>query len=312
MSKVDEVIYGVTGQTVELYPPEWPEGIPSSASASIYEGADSSDDTAEFSPSVTVDSVSTTFDQNSGFSQTDKRTAYITSTSSIAVARFYLTEDSKTRRELVKVTGISSGDHVTLQEPLKYDYVSTNTFKGIRLVFTVDSTWVATEDNILAAESLPYRVVWSYTVNSLARRHYTYLRLVRQTFKSLITIYDIAKYLPDVALAEPESGMGQQARFAISAAHERVRVDLIAASIQPESIRDTEIVKELERAKAISIIALWHTPSGLDRDMWIATSTQDYKDLFVRVTAGGLKAPVDKSTEGGITNKKSHTLWFGR
>ncbi len=316
MSQTDEIIYGVTGQTVEMYPPEWAEGVPSSPTASVYESHDSNDDTAQFSPTVLVDSqntVNTTFDAASGFSQSDKRKANLTATTNIAIGRMYLAENVVGQKELVKVTAIASNDYVLLQEPLKYDYAaSTGTFKSIRLVFTVDSTWVATEDRVLTPDEASYRVIWAYTINSIARRHYTYLRLVRQPFKALITIYDIAAHIPDVALSEPESKFGRQARDTIAKAVDRVRVDLLTVSLRPDMIRDTEILKELQLRAAIYLSSLWHTPPGLDKDGWIERSMDDYRDLFGRVTAGTLKMAVDKSAEGAITTQKHTTMWLGR
>ncbi len=317
MSQTDELIYNVTGQTVEMYPPEWSEGVPSSPSAAVYEAHDSNDDSSEFSPSVIVDAaspVNTTVDVDSGYSEADKRKVYLAATTNIAVGRQYLMTTHSSQRELVKVTAVSSADYVLVQEPLKYDYAagSSSTFKSLRLVFTVDPLWVADETNVLSPDKASYRIVWAYTVNSIPRRHYTYLRLVRQQHKALITIYDLASYLPDVALSEPESQRGRQARDTIAKAVDRVRVDLLTVDIRPEMIRDTEVMKELQLRAAVYVSSFWHTPANVDKDTWIQRTSEDYRDLFTRVTAATLKMAVDTGSKGAITSQKHETLWLGR
>lgn len=310
--QTDEIIYGVTGQIVEMYPPEFSEGVPSVATCSVFEAGDSNDDTAEYSPTVTIDAVSTTVDAASGFGQTDRRVLNLAATTSIAVGRLYLLENSLGQRELVKVTSITGAASVTVQEPMKYDYASADTFKGVRMTFPVDATWVADESKILSHTDAAYRAVWSYTVNALTRKHYTYLRLVRQPLKTSITIYDIAEILPDIALAEAESQLGNQLKQAINAAFDRVRVDLLLADVQPDMVRDTEIVDELVRAKAIQITTNFHTPGARDGDTWALEKREDYEALFTRVTAGKLKVPVDTGADGATTTRDYSQMLFER
>src|SRR5688572_27601216 len=100
-SRTIEIVYGQTGQVVETYPDEWRAGVPSSATCSVYDGRKGLDESAEFSPAVTVDSVSTTVDQASGYSQTNQKRLYIASTSGLVAGRQYLAEeDSNGVREL--------------------------------------------------------------------------------------------------------------------------------------------------------------------------------------------------------------------
>lgn len=314
MARAIELVYNVTGQVVEMYPPEWSEGVPSSASCSVFEGEDSADDTAEFSPSVTVDSVSTTVDVASGYSQTNRRKMSIAATTSIVIGRQYLAENEKGQRELVTPNLIVSGDYIELEDDLKYDYaVTSSTLKGLRMSFTVDATWVADDTNILHPGRPPYRAVFAYTVNSIARRHYVYLRLVRQIFKTNVTIEDLKEYWPDLGYEESITVRGQQFAYAIEAATDRVRVDIISAGYKPDQFRDTEIVDELVRAKARHIIAsMGLVPRGRDVEAFVQETMADYDRLFTRTVSGSLKAGIDVGTEGAISTKPLQTMWWGR
>lgn len=287
IKRTRELIYGQTGQVVENYPPEWIEGIPSSASVVVLRGSQDGDDTAnaEFTPSVTIDAVSTTFDAASGYSQATKNVASLTATTDIAVGRHYLAENTKSQRELVTVMGIVAADSVILDDNLKYDYASSSTFKGLRMTFTVDATWVADESNLLAPEVPPYRVIWTYTVNSQVRRDYTYLRLVRQIPKHSISIQSIRAQWPDVSFDEWAARRGEGFAYLIDAAWERLRIDLITSGYKPDQFRDSEIIDQLVLLKSMHLLA---------------------KAIL------NLQAEIDQGTSGGITVSPLQTLWFRR
>lgn len=309
-----ELVYNLTGQTVETYPPEWPEGVPSSASASVYDGTRSNDDTADFSPAVTVDPVSTTVDVASGYSQTNRKRLYVAATTNIVVGREYLLENTDGQKELVTPTRVVSGDYIDLESDLAYDYaITTSTLKGLRMVFTVDAAWVATESNILDPSEQSYRVIWAYTVNSIVRRHYTYLRLVRQPSKHGVSIDSLKEYWPDLQSEEYAETRGQQFRYAIDAAYDRVRAEVISAGYRPEQIRDTEIVDELVRAKTFYVIAsMGIAPSGRDVESFINQTREDYERLFNNTVNAVLKVAIDTGAEGNINPEPMRQVWFRR
>src|SRR3990167_5217862 len=100
MDRTFDAIYGVTGQVVEVYPPEADEGIPSSATASVFDGTRSLDETADFSPAVTIDSVSTTVDVASGYSESSRIKLSLAATTNIVIGRQYLLENTDQQREI--------------------------------------------------------------------------------------------------------------------------------------------------------------------------------------------------------------------
>lgn len=314
MSRTVDLIYGQTGQIVETYPEEWSSGVPSSASASVFEGEESLDNTAEFTPSVTIDPVSTTVDAASGYGQTNKSRLYLTATTNIAAGRQYLLEeDSNAVRELVTPRGIVSADYVDLEDDLKYDYSTGATFKGLRMYFTVDATWVATEANILLPTETSYKVVWTYTVNSLVRRQYTYLRLVRQVLKHGVTLRDLHEYFPDLQYEQFLGQHGEGFARMIDGAFDDFRIDVKRQGYEPSIVRDTEIVHKIVVLKTLLNAAeAGLAPGNRDVETYINERRSAYESLLSGTIAAALKVAVDQGTEGGVTRPSLQTLWFER
>src|SRR5574343_614355 len=120
-----EIVYNRSGQTVTFYPPESLRdllGAPSSPTANVFFGTTSNDDTVEFTPSVSVDSVSTTVDVASGVSQSSRNTLYVAATTSTAIGTLYQVENVSGQREIVEPKGIAAADSLTLVNDLQFDY----------------------------------------------------------------------------------------------------------------------------------------------------------------------------------------------
>mgnify|MGYP001607003175 CR=1 FL=1 len=151
-----EITYNISGQIVETYPPEMDEGPPSSATCSVFDGDRSLDDTADFSPTVTVDAASLTVSSSSGYSQTNRRKVNFSSTTGLAIGRLYRLLNADSQWEIARCTRIVTNSYIEVEDDLKYDYGTTATLKGLRMTFTVDATWVATEANILPPTTVAY------------------------------------------------------------------------------------------------------------------------------------------------------------
>ncbi len=303
-----EIVYGLTGQTVEMYPPEALEGVSSSMSASVFRGDRSNDDTAEFSPTVTQDSVATTLSAAAGYSQATRNTISLASTTGVVAGRQYRLANLVGQREIVTLSNTT-----TLQEDLAYDYPISSTFKGIRMVFTVDPTWVATEEKISTAEDPHYRVLWTYTVNSIVRKHYTYLRLVRQLSKHGVTITDLLKWWPDLQNHETRERKGQQFSYAIDAAWDRVRLDLISCDVSPDRVREQEILSELVISKTLHVLSrVGITPGQRDRESWVRECESDYSNLLAAFIKGPLRMYIDQGQEGNAEITPVRPLAFQR
>jgi len=312
-----EITYGDTGQTVSIYPPEWTDGVPSSPTASVYQGELGNDDASEFSPTVTADGVSTTTATNAaGYSQSaqtgGRRRVTLTSTSGISVGTSYVLENAFGQRELVTPIAVTT-TYVDLDADLAYDYATSSTFKGCKLTFTVDATWVATLQKVLLPQVPSYRVLWRYTIASTARRRYTYLRLVRQASKHGVGIRHLRQYWPDISFEEDAAVRGQGYQYTCDAAFDQVRVDMMLSGVQPESVRDTEMVQQLVIAKVFDLLAsVGKTPKGRAVESWVKECAARYQDLLARTVAVTLKVAVDQSTRGGISREPVGQLWLSR
>jgi hypothetical protein len=309
-----EVIFGQTGQIVECYPDEWQEGVPSSASVSVFDGMKGMDETAEFTASVTIDSVSTTVDVASGYSQTNKSRLYIASSASIATGRQYLAENVLANRELVTPRGIASNDYLDLEEDLQYDYpITTSTLKGMRMTFPVDDTWVAAEENLLTPEYPSYKAVWTYTQNSIVRRQYTYLDLVRQPFKHGVVLRDLNQYFPDLPYEQFIAQHGEAFRKIIHGAFKQLRVDIKRAGYRPSIIRDNEIINHLViLGSLLKIAQTGLSPGNRDIETYVNERKAEYDSLLAGTITAALKVEVDQSTQGGVTKPALQQLWFER
>lgn len=304
------VVYGVTGQILELYPPE---GVPSSAATyKVYRADQSNDSAVEFEGTATADSVTTTVDAASGFSQTNRRKVNLTATTSIAIGRRYIIENAESQKETLSPTKIASGDYVENATDLAYDYATGATFKGFRQSFTVDATFIADESNITHADGTSYRVLWSYTVGGIPCRRWTYFDVVRQAKLHNVTADDLMELWPDVKGEEWIEQRGEQFKKQIDAAFERVTFDAKMAGVEVYRLRDGQYLDELVRQCALMVIAETGTaPGGRDPEVYAVERRKRYESDFNNAIAF-LKLPIDQGSEGGSTGEPLRTLWFSR
>jgi len=311
-----ELVYNRTGQTVSFYPPETIRdllGVPSSPSVLVYEGIDSNDDDTEFTSSVTVDSVSTTVDTASGVSSTSRNTLSVAATTSTVVGTLYQVENINGQREIVEAKGIVSADSLVLVDDLQFDYaITTSTLKGIKLTFTVDATWVATENNISLPTEPSYRLLWTYTVGGAVYNAQTYLRLVRKQFKTNTSITDIQKRWPDAKTLDDRARRGQGWKAILEAAIDDVRADILAEGYQPHQLNDSEIVDQLVLLRGCYIAAgAYGAPGARDQEIYIREQRDEYARLFT-MCISQLKVGIDKGAEGATSRDPPQRYFFTR
>lgn len=304
MNKRQALTYGQTGQVVEFYPPEWVLGaVTGTPTYSIWEALDSNDDTAELSGNATVDSVSATVDQASGYSQTNRKRLYIDLTTGVTRGRPLILANGLTQREIVVPDGIASNDYLELDADLAYDYpVSVSTLKGWRLYFTIDSTWVQDESNINSAR-YPYRVRWSYTIDSVSYQRWTNLDLVRQQAKPSINVQDLLDSWPDLKGQDWIEQRGKGFQPQIDAAERRVDFDARLHGTDPNTLRDQQLYDGvLLSAVKLELAEAGICPGNRTIEPFIAERKKQYQDDFMQAI-GVLKIPVDQGKEGAITDR---------
>lgn len=301
------LIYGDTGQTVELYPPEYLLGAPSSAATyAVYGPSDDLDGTSEFSGTATADSVDTTFDANSGFSQSSNRDrCNLTATTNIATGRWYRAANSYSQVELVKVDGISSGAYVTAASPLGYDYASGDTFKGLRQTFTVDSTFIADETSI----GTDWKVRWTYTIAGVQYRTWTTFDVVRAQAKSQVTGATLYEVFPDLRHEQYADLRGGHWEHVRKRAQERMDFDAHKLGFRLDQVRESDWNEALLSGMRLALAESGWAPPGRDLEIFVQESFkrywQDMTDLKQRVL-------LDQGTSGGATQKGVQQLTFRR
>lgn len=253
MRTVQDVAFGVTGQTIYL---DAPEGRPSAVtSVSVYRWDQSDDDTAgsaigsgsvETNPNTTTDVITTT----------DEPTKVpLTATTGIEAGRTYLLTNTTSEKEWVEVTEIASADYVLVRHPLHNIFASGSTFQTTRMTATVDSTWVADETNIdeSPGPNPMFRVRWVYVVGGKTYVADTYFNLVRYPSRHGVTPQDIEAMHPGWLDRLPTDHRGDQGRRLIDEAYRSVKIDLLQLNLDDASIAEAEVVDELVRHKAIEL-----------------------------------------------------------
>jgi hypothetical protein len=313
MNKRQSLVYGQTGQEVEFYAPEWVRGVPTGTPTySIWEALDSNDNDAELSGNGTIDSVSTTVDQTSGWSQANRRRLYVAATTSTVRGRPLVLANANGQRELVTPDAIASADYIDLSADLAYDYpITTSTLKGLRMSFVIDSTWIADESN-LSSPTTPYRVLWTYTIDSVTYRSWTYFDVVRQRKMHSLTVDDLVELWPDLRGQDWGEQRGQGFAPQLDAAFERIEFDARMHKVDPNQLRDQQGFDELMRSAAIWMIARTGTvPAGRDVEAFQDQAMKQYHADFAQAIAV-LKMSIDQGKEGSITERPFRQPTFRR
>jgi hypothetical protein len=313
MNKRQSLVLGQTGQEVEFFPPEWVRGVPTGTPTfTIFEGADSNDGDSELSGNATIDSVATTVDQVSGYSQSNRNRLYVAATTSLVRGRQYVLANANGQRELVTPDAIASADYVDLQSSLAYDYpITTSTLKGLRIYFTIDATWIADEAN-LNDQRTPYRVLWTYTVDSVTYRSWSYLDVVRQRKSYGLNVDDLVETWPDLRGQDWAEQRGQGFAKQLDAAFERIEFDARLHRVDVNQLREAQMFDELMRSAVVWVIARTGTaPAGRDVETFLNEARKQYQDDFMQAI-GVLKMPVDQGTDGAITDQPFRQPVFKR
>lgn len=310
MNSRASIVYNVTGQTIEFYPPEWAEGVPvAAATYKVWRGGESMDNTPEFSGTATADAVDTTFDGAAGFGQTNRKTCPLTSTANVVLGAFYRVGNALSQAELVEVGAIAAGVSVTARNDLQRDYVSTDTFKGLKQTITLDSTFLQTEANINALID-PWKIEWIYTINSVQRQHMTFFDLVRVAKQHNVQAEDLYDVWPDLAFREDVDQRGEAWEPQISQGYLVVIEHLRDYGITISQVRDAQRLDLLVVYAALMIIAeTGKAPKGRDVQVYIEERQAKYQSRLENVRNDMLR---DTGSDGAITTDADTRFWLSR
>lgn len=308
-SRTTDIVYGVTGQTLEY---RVPQGRPTSAAFAVFDDFAGDDDTAEFSGTATVESVSTTVDATSGAGQVDPTKISLTSTTGITTNRKYLISEGS-KQEWVSPVEIVSGDYIRVRYPLKNAYTTSATFVGTTITAAVDSTWVADEGNVSdhLDPNPSYRVRWAIVVDSVTYIAYSYFDLVRAPVQHSVDIDDVNARAPGLHDSMPTEYEAEQGRPLLDAAWLSVQAKLAAHSIDADAFRNAQILDELVILRSLCLLAMggWK-PLGYESvAQYVLDTKTDYETFFQQHISVTQKSRLATGTTGGASVVRAQSFW---
>lgn len=263
MRRAQDIVYGVTGQSLTAH---FPEGRPTSiTSVTVYAWDVADDETAEVATtgSAALGSADTTLSAIGGYGQTDARRVTLTSATGVAAGGRYLITAANGAREWCEVQSVASSV-ATLRNPLHNVYASGSTFQAASASISIDSTWVADEDNLSDGSGAgdDYRVRWVYVVAGATKVLDTYFSLVRYSGKHDVTPTDIESVMPGWLDALPTDHRENQGRAFIDEAHEVVKLELLGLGLDDADIASADVIDSLVRRKTVHLTELARYLSG--------------------------------------------------
>jgi len=298
---VQEIVFGVTGQTLYL---DAPEGVPSSVTSVTVVRSDaddgSSSESALGSPSVST--VTTTLSAAAGYDQSDTKAVPLTSATGFVVNRPYLLTATTGETAWVVFAAIS-GSTGYARTPLTSAFASGSTIASTRISATVDATWVATASKLSDESGLGrirtdtwrpndddedprYRAIWLYTVAGLPRRRETRFDLVRYTAQHAITPVDVDQRFAGWLDRVPADYRRDQGQSLIDEAFRAVKFDILADGHATRWIRRQDVIGELVVHKAqvqACELAVIHGAATIDA---LKTSEAAYEARFDQLIRG--------------------------
>jgi len=224
-----------TSQLFEIYPPGV-TSAPASCTVSVYNSANS----LIVSGAATVDSVSTTVSSYSA------PQIVVASASGIGRRRYLLTSSVYGSTE-VEVDSVVSTT-LTLTDPPPFTPASGNTFLGLRIYYTLSSTYTATR-------GMGYRVEWAVTfADSTVRRYQTLFNVVYTPFESAVTLRTLDEFLRDNYPSEAGRFTAAELRQLASDASEHVAMYIRSTGRYPSLMGESDVFRRHAGMYAIQYV----------------------------------------------------------
>lgn len=251
------LLFGIAGQSLYF---DAPQGRPSSVvTVELFE--DLSPDSSPISGALgaaTIESATTTLAADLILdSATNVRLITVADESSFALDRRYQLVSSKLWTEWVEPVGIDPDTHqIYLRDDLTSDWLTGDSLVSTRIVIPVDDTWVAT-DSYVSDPLCPrprYRIAITYVVAGHTYRVAVYADLVRYDVTITVTALDVnrlsAGWLNSLAGEDRDT----QGADTIAESFQQVKYDLWEHRITAYAQRNSEVVNELVKRKAVALV----------------------------------------------------------
>jgi hypothetical protein len=322
------LIYNVTGQTLEWYPPADEVlrfGAPAAATYSVWRGESSLDETPLFTGTATLDSVSQTTQNIAGPTADDRSLVQVASGTGVTIGRRYLLTNAASNggQRMIIVPRLVAGAFINHETDIGTTFTLPCTFQGLRQSFTIDASFIATLANIniygsllnrysswdsgdTKTEAPPYRVRWSYVLDSATRHAWTTFDVCRFPLKHNVTVDSIKGRLPDAVLMEWQQQRGSDFQPQIEEAFDSVKFDIRLAGYDADMIQDPQIIDRLVMLKTIAILTEALEKARSEKD------EQAYQRAFEKSIGVVLKAWVSTDSSGAINPAPVPQLWLTR
>jgi hypothetical protein len=308
MTEVQDILFGIAGQTVYF---DAPEGRPSSVT-SVEVFADENADTSPGESAITgvgsVESISTTFANPSGPAQDDPYKLHLTSVTGLvrstpANRRWYWATATDGAREQVEVARIeSAGNHGYARNQLTQEYVAGNTFASPRITATVATAW-ASDVGKLSDPLSPnpkYRVRWVYVVGGVTYVGVSWFDLVRYSSLSTVTPMDVERRFAGWLHRLPTDERLEQGQRIIREAQREVGMRLLELGKGLTPQRNSPALNELVLYMARLIAHEQQYDGGADNAAQVERAEREFDRRFglfrepkvmQQVTSDGAGAP---------------------
>lgn len=315
------LIYNLTGQTLEFYPPENEVrqlGSPSAAATySAWRAESSNDASAVFDGTATLDSVSTVVSSTTaGYSATNRRLITLSSTTGVVPRRSYVIANVSGQREIVTPYEVGASV-IYVENDLAYDYPTSSTFNGLEHSFTVDATFIATAGNIniygnqptsfqahravRSDVAPPYRVRWVYATGGVTQQAWTYFDVVRQQLKHGVSANDLRELFPDITDHDFLQHRGQMCQQWIGAAYDLVLWYVRMSGYDEDRIREGPVLDELVRRAAImTASSAGVVPGERDRETYVREAREQFYAMKGDAFGASLHMWIDAGSTGAI------------
>lgn len=321
--------FGKTDEIVEFYPPSsvvLANGAPTAAAQyRVWNGIQGADETPKIGPSnATLDTVSTTVSVVSGYSQSNRKKLYLTSTNGVLRGRRYLLSNAEGQREIC-IPSLISTTYIEVEEALQFDYaITTSTFIGLRQSFTIDSTFIQDIANINVygvtallsqrgsneSQAPPFRVEWRFTAGSQTFRILTSFDVARYPAQDNLSIDDLRELIPDVHLHEWLDQRGQDYSPQLRAARRDLEIDVRGAGYDPDGIQDPQIYQRLLLQKWAVVIGKGMLFAQPEVNSWLETTVDDYAKMFEKLVGTAFRAWYAPSSTGATQPDSPTQLWL--
>jgi hypothetical protein len=283
--------WNVTGQQLDL---RFALGRPTSAAFAVFRAYMDDDATPEFSGSAVLDTVNTTSSAIAGPTQTDPQNISLGSVAGILATRKYLLAGGGAQAWIAPVQiGTSNVRH---RHVLETDFASGSTFQSTYLTAAVDNAWILDRSKLSdLSDTYPdYRVKWTVVYAGATYVVYSFFDVLRSPTFHSVDIDDINTRAPGLEDSMPVEYRIEDGRPLIDSAYRSVRAHLQALGVDLNILRSNESIDELVILRSLRQLAEggW-SPPGMDKQLYLQTTTSNYDRFFEQHYQTSLKDRVD-------------------